>query len=576
MSCQSCLRHWEGADWQNTREMTAETHCQLAPLILERIKRDLDHPRAALLLDQVCSSYADDESAEAPGPFAEAADLIVQRFATSPDVHHLAECLGIIRNPRWAGQYEMHLRTLLKTTPHSHVRFSAHFALAAVVEEAGVERRDEARELYEQFVKNYAGRKQDDGWDGHVKNLVDRARAELDGMRMRGVGQQAPDLQGEDLEGRPLNLAEYRGKVVLLSFWASWCGPCMRLLPHERALQQRLAGKPFALVGVNGDNKPEALGQALEKNPVPWRSFKNKREAKPSIVEEWQIVGWPTLFLIDHEGVIRKRWIGAPPLDELNREVDRLVEAVAPPIFIDKVFKGADGEAKYAVFLPHDYDGTKAYPVILFLHGSGQTGTDGWRQTTCGLGPAIRQRAREFPFIAVFPQSHEGTWAADSRDGKRALAILDEVETIYHVDRKRIILTGISMGGEGVWSLAAAHPERWAAIVPVCGAGDPKVAAKIKDIPCWCFHGDADLVVPVRQSRLMIKAIQDAGGRPLYHEYPGVGHNCWDRAYATPELYEWFGPVDLPATKACSNPGLRWPSKGRSSRKEPSRAAVGW
>src|SRR5207248_7264328 len=83
-------------------------------------------------------------------------------------------------------------------------------------------------------------------------------------------------------------------------------------------------------------------------------------------------------------------------------------------------------------------------------------------------------------------------------------------------------------------------PKRWAAIVPVCGGGDPKQAAKIKDVPCWCFHGDADQVVKVKQSRDMIWALRQAGGEPLYHEYPGVGHNCWDRVYATPDLYEWL------------------------------------
>jgi predicted peptidase len=107
------------------------------------------------------------------------------------------------------------------------------------------------------------------------------------------------------------------------------------------------------------------------------------------------------------------------------------------------------------------------------------------------------------------------------------------------VDTTRVYLTGISMGGEGTWSLAAAHPRRWAAIVSICGGGDPKNAPPIKDIPCWCFQGDADKGV-VGQSRIMIKALGDAGGRPLYHEYPGVGHNCWDRAYATPDLYEWL------------------------------------
>jgi predicted peptidase len=120
------------------------------------------------------------------------------------------------------------------------------------------------------------------------------------------------------------------------------------------------------------------------------------------------------------------------------------------------------------------------------------------------------------------------------------MAILDAVSRDYAVDPDRVYLTGPSMGGEGVWSLAAAHPGRWAAIVPICGGGDPGVASRIKDIPCWCFHGDADRMIHPEQSRAMIRALQQAGGRPLYHEYPGVDHNCWDRTYATPELYQWM------------------------------------
>jgi predicted peptidase len=96
------------------------------------------------------------------------------------------------------------------------------------------------------------------------------------------------------------------------------------------------------------------------------------------------------------------------------------------------------------------------------------------------------------------------------------------------------------MGGMGTFSIAAAHPDRWAAIVPICGRGDVKTAAKLKDIPCWCFHGDADSAVNVSGSRNMMEAIKKAGGSPKYTEYPGVGHNSWDKAYAEKELFPWL------------------------------------
>jgi predicted peptidase len=211
--------------------------------------------------------------------------------------------------------------------------------------------------------------------------------------------------------------------------------------------------------------------------------------------------------------------------------------------FVDKLYKGPEGDvAKYVVFVPHAYGSKadKAYPLILFLHGAGETGSDGERQVKVGLGPAIKKQEKTFPFIAIFPQSQKRTWKADSDDGKRALAILAEVQKTYKVDPQRIYLTGLSMGGYGTWSFATTYPDRWAAIVPICGGGDPSQASKIKNLPCWCFHGDVDKAVPVKRSRDMIEAIKAAGSSPRYSEFPYVGHNSWDPAYATGELYSWL------------------------------------
>ena len=208
--------------------------------------------------------------------------------------------------------------------------------------------------------------------------------------------------------------------------------------------------------------------------------------------------------------------------------------------FLNKIYKGKDGDVKYVVFVPKSYKADTEMPVILFLHGAGESGTDGLKQAVTGLGKAIRNKKEDFPFIAVFPQSQKGGWSAASAEGKRGIAILDEVMRTYKTDKKRVYLTGLSMGGFGTWSFAAAYPNRWAAIAPICGGGDVKSAAKIKDIPCWCFHGDADTAVKVERSRDMIKAIKDAGGSPRYDEYAKVGHNSWDRAYGNVELYSWF------------------------------------
>jgi predicted peptidase len=208
--------------------------------------------------------------------------------------------------------------------------------------------------------------------------------------------------------------------------------------------------------------------------------------------------------------------------------------------FLDRVFKDSDGkESKYVVFVPHDYKGDKAYPLILFLHGAGSKGTDGKKQLAGGLAPAIKKQEKTFPFLVIFPQA-QNSWKADSDDARRALAILEEVQKNYKVDGKRIYLTGLSMGGSGTWSLAVAHPDRWAAVVPLCGRADLKQVARIKDLPCWCFVGDKDKAELVENNREMIKALKAAGSAVRYQEYEGVGHNCWDRAYATQELFDWL------------------------------------
>ena len=211
--------------------------------------------------------------------------------------------------------------------------------------------------------------------------------------------------------------------------------------------------------------------------------------------------------------------------------------------FLPRVHKGVDGDSKYVLFVPHGYTGAKEYPLILFLHGAGERGDDGETPVKQGIGNAIKfkEGAKKFPFFVIFPQCRKsGFWKAGGPDADRALAMLNAVMKEYKIDSKRLYLTGLSMGGAGAWSLAAAHPDKWAAIAPICFGGDPSTAEKIKHIPCWCFCGDKDNPKLLDGCRTMVKALQAAGGNPRYSEYPHVGHNSWDSAYVTPELYTWF------------------------------------
>ena len=215
---------------------------------------------------------------------------------------------------------------------------AASFALASVLQAKDEAAQPEAERLYRHVVAQAA--QVADDWNRLSQQVpesfqrfpegdrwVPRAEAELTEIKARGLGELAPALAGDDLDGKPIRLTEYRGKVVLLTFWASWCPPCLALVPHERELAARLAGRPFAVVGVNGDEDPAAARKSAADKGVTWRSFRGQGATGVPVSRAWAVKGWPTLYLIDQEGVIRKRWVGAPPAEALSREVERLVAA---------------------------------------------------------------------------------------------------------------------------------------------------------------------------------------------------------------------------------------------------------
>jgi RNA polymerase sigma factor (sigma-70 family) len=309
-------------DWAEGHVRYAEEPGDLAPLVLDRVRKDLDHPKAARLLTWVCLAGRNDVP-QPPRSFAEAADLIAGRFVDSPDIANFCECVGSVSScPPWAGHYEKHLRAILRVNRHRYVQVCARFALARVAQNGGAARQPEAEKLYREFVKEYEG--QEPGDLGFLPTLLTQARAEIEEIRERGPGKPAPEIEGEDLDGRPMKLSDFRGKVVVVSFWATWCGPCMQLMPDEFALVKRFAGRPFVLVGVNGDG-PGVVKQFFQDHSPPWRSFQDKRAGKPSISKAWKLAGWPTLYLIDPRGVIRQRWVGSPGREVLEREIEKLL-----------------------------------------------------------------------------------------------------------------------------------------------------------------------------------------------------------------------------------------------------------
>lgn len=214
--------------------------------------------------------------------------------------------------------------------------------------------------------------------------------------------------------------------------------------------------------------------------------------------------------------------------------------------FVDKVFKDDTGEHRYVVYVPPSYDVSRPAPVMLFLHGAGERGTDGRGHLNVGLGSMINARGANFPAIAVFPQCEnahgrllEG-WLAGSADANRALKILEQVEKDYRIDPKKRILSGWSMGGFGAWSLAAAEPSRWSCLLPLAGGGKAEWAEKLKNLPIWAWHGESDGAVIVNRSREMVDAVKAAGGTPRYTEIPSGDHDCWKLAFGDDRFIAWM------------------------------------
>src|SRR5262249_37537408 len=131
-----------------------------------------------------------------------------------------------------------------------------------------------AEALYERALQEF-GQLRPGRWD---RSVGERARSALDEIRLLAVGKSAPDVGGEDLDGKPLKLSDYRGKVVVITFWATWCSACVGEIPRERELVKRLEGRSFVFLGVNGDDDREKLGKWLAKNPLPWRSWWDHRD----------------------------------------------------------------------------------------------------------------------------------------------------------------------------------------------------------------------------------------------------------------------------------------------------------
>lgn len=192
--------------------------------------------------------------------------------------------------------------------------------------------------------------------------------------------------------------------------------------------------------------------------------------------------------------------------------------------------------ASYLLYLPRGYEagGREKYPLLIFLHGAGERGDDLDLVKVHGP-PKLVADGKDFPFIIVSPQAPESGWSLPTLNG-----LFEHVTSKYRVDMDRVYLTGISLGGFATWRWAADSPQKFAAIAPIAGGGDPKKAPAYKNLSIWAFHGDNDPVAPVTRSQEMISAVTGIAAESKLTIYPNSGHDSWTETYDNPELYAWL------------------------------------
>jgi len=255
-------------------------------------------------------------------------------------------------------------------------------------------------------------------------------------------------------------------------------------------------------------------------------------------------------------------FIATIPVLELNSMAQETKEAVSDgsnslqKIFEPREFVGSNKvPLKYRLLKPIQYQAGKKVPLVLFLHGAGERGDDNLATLKHGAKDlADETRRTQYPCYVVVPQCPKALkwsdvdWSKEtnaqpenpSQSLQTVKELLDEMVETAGVDKNRIYITGLSMGGYGTWDAIARYEGFFAAAAPICGGGDPKMVNKFAKLPIWCFHGEADTVVKVIRSREMIDALKKVGSPVLYTEYPGVQHDSWSATYANPDFYRWL------------------------------------
>ncbi len=339
-------------------------------------------------------------------------------------------------------------------------------------------------------------------------------------------------------------------------------------------------GKVLSHIGsftnIRGGHAYEAMIRKTEKKPIRvflqdgendldnehgnwWLANQQMAKSLAFKKYDYKFVGGVGAHSGKHGGVIMPEsltWLWRDHVVGPPRQADATGEAApvvnATDVFEDKSIRFTGGEYSneeihYRLMKPASVEQDQKYPLVIFLHGAGERGSDNQLQLQYFPTQMAQPRWRDrFPCYVLAPQCRtdrkwmDVDWSRKAdpdmpeTPSEQLQAVIQMLELTLkdeQIDKDRIYLTGLSMGGFGSFDLAIRHPDWFAAVAPICGAADPSKIAAIKDLPVWVAHGDADTAVPVDRSRSAVNALRDAGGHPIYVEMPGVPHNSWTPSY---------------------------------------------
>jgi len=286
-------------------------------------EQEADSPEAFDIFAQMLVKAADKDKAK------KARLLIVQHHLTKPHIKKALPALASAGDDNVEGL----LQIVAEKNPDKECKAVATLTIGMMAQAAAKRTNGQDKEEKLKKATDYLTKAKEQFADvPHQGTTVGKiAEGRLAALKVSGnldVGKAVPEMIGEGLDGKVFKLSEAnKGKVVMLSFWATWCPPCMRMVPHEVELVEKMSGRPFELVGVNGDPElTDDVKQTILEKKITWRSFKNQQKDSPPLSETWEIGGWPTIYVIDHKGIIKHVQLGGGEPEKLGKLIEDLVK----------------------------------------------------------------------------------------------------------------------------------------------------------------------------------------------------------------------------------------------------------